>query len=139
MTTLIMKFGGTAVGTVSALSQVLSITLHEVKRWDRLILVASALDGVTDMLLEAAHLAQVANQRGYRRIAANIRTRHMALAEQLPLGVQERAALQADIDRLLFEMLDVCQTVASTPSEILSPEISDRIIGVGEKLAARVI
>jgi aspartokinase/homoserine dehydrogenase 1 len=139
MTTLIMKFGGTAVGTVSALSQVLSITLHEVKRWDRLILVASALDGVTDMLLEAAHLAQVANQRGYRRIAANIRTRHMALADALPLGSQERAALHADIDRLLFEMLDVCQTVASTPSDVLSPEVSDQIIGVGEKLAARII
>ncbi len=139
MTTLVMKFGGSAVGTVSALTQVLSITLHEFKRWDRLLIVASALDGVTDMLLEAAHLAQVANQRGYRRIAATLRTRHLALAEQLPLAIQERNALNADIDQLLFEMLDDCQTVASTPSDTLSPEISDRIIGVGEKLSARII
>lgn len=139
MTTLVMKFGGSALGTVSALTQVLSITLHEFKRWDRLLIVASALDGVTDMLLEAAHLAQVANQRGYRRIAATLRTRHLALAEQLPLAVQERNALNADIDQLLFEMLDDCQTVASTPSDTLSPEISDRIIGVGEKLSARII
>ncbi|MGJ3240891.1 MAG: aspartate kinase [Anaerolineae bacterium] len=139
MTTLVMKFGGSTVGTVAALTQVLSIILHEIKRWDRLIIVASALDGVTDMLLEAAHLAQVANQRGYRRIAATLRTRHLALAEQLPLGVQERTALKADIDHLLFEMLDDCQTVANTPSDVLSPEISDRIIGVGEKLAARII
>lgn len=139
MTTLVMKFGGSALGTVSALTQVLSITLHEFKRWDRLLIVASALDGVTDMLLEAAHLAQVANQRGYRRIAATLRTRHLALAEQLPLSVQERSALNADIDQLLFEMLDDCQTVASTPSDTLSPEISDRIIGVGEKLSARII
>ncbi|GAB5490182.1 MAG: aspartate kinase [Phototrophicaceae bacterium] len=139
MTTLVMKFGGSAVGTVSALTQVLSITIHEFKRWDRLLIVASALDGVTDMLLEAAHLAQVSNQRGYRRIAATLRTRHLALAEQLPLGIQERNALNADIDRLLFEMLDDCQTVASIPSDTLSPEISDRIIGVGEKLAARII
>ncbi|MGB7340617.1 MAG: aspartate kinase [Phototrophicaceae bacterium] len=139
MTTLVMKFGGSAVGTVAALTQVLSIVLHEVKHWDRLFIVASALDGVTDMLLEAAHLAQVANQRGYRRIAATLRTRHLALADQLPLAAQERNALHADIDRLLFEMLDECQNVANTPSESLSPEISDRIIGVGEKLAARII
>lgn len=139
MSTLVMKFGGAAVGTVTALSQVLSIVLHEHKRWDNLLLVASALDGVTDMLLEAAHLAQVANQRGYRRIAATLRTRHLALIEQLPLGVQERSALQADIDRLLFEMLDECQTVANTPSDTLSPEISDRIVGVGERLSARII
>lgn len=139
MSTLVMKFGGSAVGTVSALTQVLSIVLHEHKRWDRLVLVASALDGVTDMLLEAAHLAQAANQRGYRRIAATLRTRHLALAEQLPLGTQERSALNAAIENLLFEMLDECQTIANTPSESLSPEISDRIIGVGERLSARVI
>ena len=139
MTTLVMKFGGSAVGTVAALTQVLSIILHEVNHRDRLIVVASALDGVTDMLLEAAHLAQVANQRGYRRIAATLRTRHLALAEQLPLGTQERNALNADIDRLLFEMLDECQSVANNPNESLSPEISDRIIGVGEKLSARII
>lgn len=134
-----MKFGGSALGTVPALTQVLSIILHEHKRWNRLILVASALDGVTDMLLESAHLAQVDNQRGYRRIAATLRTRHLALVEHLPLGQQERTALKADIDRLLFEMLDDCQTVANTPSESLSPEISDRIVGVGERLSARII
>ncbi|MDQ7035739.1 MAG: aspartate kinase [Anaerolineae bacterium] len=131
--------GGSALGTVPALTQVLSIILHERKRWKRLILVASALDGVTDMLLESAHLAQADNQRGYRRIVATIRTRHLALVEYLPLEQQERTALKANIDRLLFEMLDDCQTVANTPSDSLSPEISDRIVGVGERLAARII
>ncbi len=139
MKTLVMKFGGSAVGTTRALAQVLSIVLHEQKRWDRLVLVASALDGVTDMLLEAAHLAQIAHQRGYRRIAATLRSRHLALADQLPLGAEERGALRADIDHLLFDMLDQCQHVATTPSEMLSPQISDNIIGVGEQLSARII
>lgn len=139
MTTLVMKFGGSALGTVSALTQVFSIVMYENKRWGRLLLVASALDGVTDMLLEAAHLAQIANQRGYRRIAANLRIRHMALADQLSLGTQERNTLHADINQLIFEMLDECQTIATTPSDILSFEISDRVIGVGEKLSARII
>ena len=139
MSTLIMKFGGTSIGTAAALTQVLSIVLHEHKRWNNLILVASALDGVTDMLLEAAHLAQVSNQRGYRRIAATLRTRHLSLVEHLPLGPAERTALQADIDRLLFEMLDVCQQVAGTPNDNLSPVVTDMIAGVGERLSARII
>lgn len=139
MSTLIMKFGGSSIGTTVALTQVLSIVLHEHKRWDRLLLVVSALDGVTDMLLEAAQLAQINNQRGYRRIAATLRTRHLALVEQLPLGQTERQSLQADIDRLLFEMLDNCQHVANEPSTVLSPQTSDTIASVGEKLAARIV
>lgn len=139
MGTLVMKFGGSTVGTAAALAQVLSIILHEEKRWDNLIVVASALDGITDMMLEAAQLAQIGSARGYRRIAATIRTRHLALVELLPLGNLESTALQADIDRLLFEMLDICQQVANTPSEKLLPQISDAVAGVGERLSARII
>ncbi len=139
MSTLVMKFGGSSVGTTIALTQLLSIVLHERRHHDNLLLIVSALDGVTDMLLEAAHLAQVNNQRGYRRIAATLRTRHMSLVEQLPLGSQERSTLQADIDRLLFEMLDVCQSIAHTPSIALPPEASDVIAAVGERLSARII
>ncbi len=139
MKTLIMKFGGLSLGTPAALAQVLSIVLHEHQQNKRLLLVISALDGVTDMLLEAAYLAQVSNPRGYRRIAATLRTRHMALVEQLPLSTDERTSLLADIDRLLFEMLDICQNVANMPSDTLSPVVSDKIASIGERLAARIV
>jgi aspartate kinase len=131
-----MKFGGSSVGTTTALTQVLSIVLHERERWDRLILVISALEGVTDALIEAAHLAKLGNQRGYRRIVANQRTRHLALIEELPLGTPERAALQADIDRLLFDLLDIYQAMAQTAD---SSQTVDATIGVGEKLSARIL
>jgi len=139
MGTLTMKFGGASVGTTTALSQVLSIIIHESKRWDKVLIVASALEGVTDMLLEAAQLAQLSNQRGYRRIVATLRTRHMALIEQLPLGNTERTTLQADVDRLLFDMLDQCQMVANNLNDELSPKVSDSIVAVGERLSARII
>jgi aspartate kinase len=134
-----MKFGGSSVGTTTALTQVLSIVLYEQERWDRLLLVVSALEGVTDALIEAAHLAQLSNRRGYRRIVATLRTRHMALVEHLPLGTTERTALQADMDRLLYDMLDTCQGMADHPNVGVRPEAIDAIIGVGERLAARVV
>jgi aspartokinase/homoserine dehydrogenase 1 len=141
MGTLMMKFGGVSVATTSALAQVVSIILQEYERWDRLVVVASALEGVTDALIEAAHLAQLSNQRGYRRIVANIRTRHLLLVEQLPLSADERNALNADIDHLLFDMLDVCQSLADTVVEDNTPALDkvDAIIGVGERLSARII
>jgi aspartate kinase len=139
MNTLVMKFGGSSVGNTAALTQVLSIVLHEQPRWQRLLLVVSALDGVTDALIEATHLAQLSNRRGYRRIAATIRTRHLALIEKLPLGSTERQALQADIDRLLFDMLNICQEISEDTTAPAAPDTIDAVIGVGEKLAARII
>ncbi len=139
MSTLIMKFGGTSVGMTMGLTQLLSIVLHERERWERLILVVSALDGVTDQLIEASHLALLNNRRGYRRIVATLRTRHLALIEHLPLGATERSALQADIDRLLFDMLDVCQNIPDNLGESAHPEAIDRIISTGERLAARIV
>jgi bifunctional aspartokinase / homoserine dehydrogenase 1 len=139
MRTLVMKFGGTSVGMTTGLTQLLSIVLNEHERWDRLILVVSALEGVTDALLEAARLAQLANRRGYRRIVATLRTRHLALIEHLPLGVNERTALLADIDRLLFDMLDTCQALSDRPENTPRQEAIDAIIGVGERMAARIV
>ena len=139
MKTLVMKFGGSSVGTTSALIQVLSIVLNEREQWDRVLLVVSALDGVTDMLIEAAGLANMGNQRGYRRIIANLRTRHLAMIEELPLGNSERGALQADIDRLLFDMLDIYQGMAHSNDRWAATQQLDASIGVGEKLAARII
>ncbi|MBI1258074.1 MAG: aspartate kinase [Chloroflexi bacterium] len=139
MSTLIMKFGGTSVGMTMGLTQLLSIVLYERERWERLMLVVSALDGVTDQLIEAAHLALLNNRRGYRRIVATLRTRHLALIEYLPLGITERNALQADIDRLLFDMLDVCQNMPDNLGDSARPEAIDRVISTGERLAARIV
>lgn len=134
-----MKFGGLALGTTTALTQVLSIVMHERQQWERLLIVVSALEGVTDALLEAARLAQVNNRRGYRRIAATLRTRHLALVEHLPLGPTESQALQADIDRLLFEMLNQLQTIADASYEELPIATLDTLTSVGERLAARIL
>ncbi len=139
MKSLIMKFGGASVGTTTALTQVISIILHETARWQRLIVVVSALDGVTDQLIEAARLAQLSNRRGYRRITATLRTRHLALIEKLPLSSTERSALQADVDRLLFDMLNLCEQIAHDTSGPATPETLDAVIGVGERLAARIV
>ncbi len=140
-TTLIMKFGGTAVGMTTGLTQLLSIVLNERPHWKRLLLVVSALEGVTDVLIETSHLAEMSNRRGYRRNVATLRTRHLALISHLPLGDSERSALEADLDRLLFDMLDLCENLSDkvyTDQTQVDAAI-DAIVGVGERLAARIV
>jgi bifunctional aspartokinase / homoserine dehydrogenase 1 len=136
MRTLVMKFGGSTVGTTTALTQLVSIVLTERERWDRLILVVSALDGITDQLIEAAHFAQLSQRRGYRRIAATLRARHLALVEHL-IKPAERASLLPAIDGLLYDMLDICQMLSDNPLSANQTAI-DAIIGIGERLSARI-
>ena len=139
MSTLVMKYGGSSVGTAAALKQVLGTVAKETSEWDQILVVVSALDGVTDMLFEAAQLARIANQRGYRRIAANLRSRHLAIIDQLPLERPDRNTLKAEIDRLLSDMLDQCQSIATNLNEELSPAYSDAVVAAGERLSARIV
>ncbi|MCY4060788.1 MAG: aspartate kinase [Chloroflexi bacterium] len=139
MTTLVMKFGGASLGTSAGLAQVLSIIADELDNWEQLLVVVSALDGVTDSLLDAAHFARIDHPRGYRRIAANLRTRHLALIDQLPLDRPDRNTLQADIDQLISGLLDDCLAIANNLNEELSPIHSDTVVAVGERLSARII
>ncbi len=139
MSTLVMKYGGSSVGTAAALRQVLGTVAKETSEWDQILVVVSALDGVTDMLFEAAQLARIANQRGYRRIAANLRSRHLAIIDQLPLERPDRNTLKAEIDRLLSDMLDQCRSIATNLNEELSPAYSDAVVAAGERLSARIV
>lgn len=137
MRTLVMKFGGSTVGTTTGLTQLASIVLTEHERWDRLVLVVSALDGITDQLIEAAQFAQLSQRRGYRRIAATLRARHLALIEHL-IKPTERASLLPAVDSLLYDMLDICQAMSNNPLATKQSSI-DAVIGIGERLSARII
>ena len=61
MKKIVMKFGGTSVATGDNIRNVAGIVANISKK-DGLIVVVSALDGVTDELLEAANQAQKAKQ-----------------------------------------------------------------------------
>ena len=140
MQTLIMKFGGSSIGMTTGLSQMVRVVTHERERCDNLVLVVSALEGVTDSLLDAAQHARVGNRRGYRRNIATLRTRHVALMDHMRVNDSERASLQADLDRLLYELLDWCQALADGVSDISVEEtLTDAIVGSGERLAARIV
>ncbi len=140
MHTLVMKFGGSSIGMTTGLAQMVSVVLHERAHCDQMVLVVSALEGVTDALLDAAELARHSNRRGYRRIIGNLRTRHLALISHLELNPGDQAGLQADIDRLLFEVLDLCQSLSEGAPDLVHEEaLADAIVGAGERLAARIV
>lgn len=132
MKTLIMKFGGSALANPTRMKRALAISLRESTRWDRLLIVVAALEGVTDQLLFVARLAAERDARGYRRIIHEIRKRHLQVIEELFVDAAVRDSITAQMDRLLFTLLSDCQSSEQRPSAV--PRWSDRIVAAGEQL-----
>ena len=136
MSTLVMKFGGTSVGSAAAMAQAGEIVSREAGNWDRVVVVVSALSGVTDMLIAGAKSAADGDEDRYREIADALRTRHREMAAELISDPAEREALESMIDTHLVEFSRRCASVAVLRE--LTPRALDGIVSFGERLSARL-
>ncbi len=88
MTSIVHKFGGTSVGSVEAFRSVLRILEAEHKRagpGEMIAVVVSAMSGVTDSLIRAAHLAAQQDPE-YKSILDTLWERHKSTSENLLEG-----------------------------------------------------
>jgi aspartate kinase len=136
MALLVMKFGGTSVGSASAIIQVAEITRDQRTRWDGVGVVVSAMSGVTDLLIKGAQAA-LRERDGFREAAQQIRAKHRAAIAELLGEHPEAAAVQAIIEPLLAEFELLCHSVGVLGE--LSPRALDAISGLGERMSAPLV
>jgi len=98
-----MKFGGTSVGSPEALSQAAEIVLSNSEKWERLIVVVSAMSGVTDALAQGALTAASGDNRTYREIHSNLKTLHQNVVDALLPSGGEHAELTTILGKFLDE------------------------------------
>ena len=79
--TLVMKFGGTSVGSMEAIRQVIEITRTAKSDWQNVAIVVSAMSGVTDKLLRAARSAATGDDHMAEKIASELSKRHFDILE----------------------------------------------------------
>jgi len=137
MCTLIMKFGGTSVGTVEALEQVSEILQENVPVWDRLAVVVSAMGGVTDALIECTQAAVSGDHDTYLGIVADLRHRHHSVVQALAFGDDERGQLLTVIDGYIDELAAISRSV-DVLGEV-TPRAMDAITSLGERISARIL
>ncbi len=131
---LVLKFGGTSVGSAESLNLVRDIVTKKSKS-DPLIIVVSALGGVTNNLVNCAHLAASGNEE-YETILAEIEARHITLCNVL-LPVAQRNHALTRVKFLLNDLEDICRGVFLIQE--LSPRSSDHILSFGERLSSVII
>lgn len=137
MSTLVMKFGGTSVGSAAAIESLAAITREQLSQWKHVAVVVSAMSGVTDMLIQGARTAASGDQQTYHTISAALRAKHAAALNEL-VGDQESAApVRAQIETLVDEFELLCHSVCVLGEA--SNRAIDAISSLGERMSARLV
>ncbi len=135
--TLVMKFGGTSVGSPEAMLQVVDIVKDACQSWQGVIVVTSALSGVTDMLLEGASAACANDLTLSFHSAAEITDRHDRIADELIGDLNLRNQVKAEIQRLVSEFTNLCQAISILGEA--SPRALDATASLGERMCVRLL
>jgi aspartokinase/homoserine dehydrogenase 1 len=137
-TTVVHKFGGAALADASAIMNVGDLLIAETGDV-RQVVVVSALQGVTNQLIEARDLASAGALPAARDIVAQLRERHRQVASGV-LGVraaaEEHDALLMPIDAAFDELR---LQLAMMRGAEASSAASDAILAHGERLAAQIL
>jgi aspartate kinase len=136
MKTLVMKFGGTSVGSVQALNQAADIVEAQSENWNNLVVVVSAMSGVTDTLLECAHAVTQGDQDNYTRLIEELRTRHLQTVNGLFAESNKKNTLTGMVEHLIHELAIICSS-AYVLGEVTSRGF-DAICAFGERINARI-
>src|SRR5258708_5530141 len=137
MATLVMKFGGSLAADARKISRVAQVIMAESLAWKRMVVIVSAMAGATDALNRAAGLAAIRDAAGYRRIVAGLRSDHLAVINALFENEAQRRDLLVQMDRLLFGVLNTCDSVMARREAM--PRDRDLIMAVGERMMVDIL
>lgn len=136
---LVMKFGGTSVGSAAAMRETAVLVTNIKEKWGQVVVVASAMGSkpvkVTDLLLDGAHAAAQGDLAQALENAALLREIHRATISELL--TEEREAILAENGRFLDHFESLCQAISVLGE--LSPRALDTIGGMGERMSVRIL
>ena len=130
----VIKFGGSSVASAENINKVVEIV--KTKTGERKIaVVVSALGGITDLLLQCAHLAAAGNE-SYKIILQEIELRHLNTVKELIPVTQQSSVLSA-VKKMCNEIEDICNGIFLLGE--LSDRTKDKIVSYGELISSQVI
>jgi len=132
----IMKFGGTSVGDAGSIGKVVEI-IRSAARESHVVVVVSAMSGVTNQLVAAASQAEAGDYQRVAAILAELRRQHDAAADALIHSSAERSSINRKVEELLQEGDRLCRGTMLLGE--LTPRTRDAISSLGERLSAPLV
>lgn len=131
----VLKFGGTSVGTVESINQVIQILQENLNEGRKIAVVYSAMGGVTNRLIEIGKLAATSDLE-YLQLLKSVEDRHFAAVRGL-IDVKNQSSAIAKVKGLLNELEDLLRGVFLIKE--LSARTNDFIVSFGERLSTTIV
>ncbi|RYC68188.1 MULTISPECIES: bifunctional aspartate kinase/homoserine dehydrogenase I [Spirosoma] len=131
----VLKFGGTSVGSVESIKQVLQIIEQHRQQGNSIAVVFSAMGGVTNQLIEIGRMATTGDT-DYMELVRRIEDRHFNVVKAL-IPVKEQGKVFAHVRGIINELEDLLRGVSLIRE--LTLRTHDLITSFGERLSTTVI
>ena len=128
-----MKFGGTSVGSIHS---ILSVKQIVESQHEPVIVVVSALGGITDKLIRTSQMA-ASGDMAYEKEFQEIVRRHMEMVDAVIPEGTPKEELNLVVSALLNELKDIYQGLYLIKD--LSPKTSAAIVSYGERISSRIV
>ena len=131
----VLKFGGTSVGSVASILSLQKIVEKEAKH-QPIIVVVSALGGITDQLIATSQLA-LKGDESWRSEFDSIVARHHKMIDAIITNPHDRESLFNNVDSLFEQLQSIYYGVFLIHD--LSHKTEDTIVSYGERLSSRIV
>ena len=132
-----MKFGGTSVATGKKIRHVANLIANNKSEDCGVVAVVSALEGITNQLIQAADEAKKGNREYIQKFKQEILERHFTTAKE----AIENKQLEDDTEQVVKARIDNLEQVLTGIVFVgeLSPKSKDTVISFGERLSAPIV
>ena len=129
----VLKFGGTSVGSVESILNLKKIVEGQD---EPVVVVVSALGGITDKLINTSKLA-VAGDEAYLSAYDEMVERHHQMIDAIITDTSKKEALLTIVDELLGQLKSIYQGVFLIGD--LSEKTSNAIVSYGERISSNIV
>lgn len=134
---VVMKFGGTSVASGENIRHVANLIANYVGQGYRVVAVVSALEGVTDKLIEAAEQAKKGNRDYIHEFKQKLLKEHLTVARK----AIENKCVQEEMEQILKTTIDELEKVLTGIIYVgeLTPKSKDYVLSFGERLSMPIV
>jgi aspartokinase/homoserine dehydrogenase 1 len=132
---LVMKFGGTSVGSAERMQAVAEIVSSHAAQ-AAIVVVVSAMGGVTDMLIRAANEASHGDRDHWKGVRQSLAQRHREVADQA-LSAGEQAAVLPRLADQVTDFENLCSGFSLVRE--VTPRAMDTLSSLGEVMSAALV